>query len=199
MKLSLIGCEFSDNSAGSFGTIFLADALATLQQCVFSRNTANQGAALYLSAGSAISLSENSFTENNATRGGAIFAVQSTVMSAKTMCARNRARESGGCLLLDQSTASSLQDLFDGNMAGGAVRVRRVTVSAAESHLASSAFVASLPPVNTAIVRTDRERLKGVMTMSQQVAAGDDDEEEVASSMLVVSGGAIKADVSVVR
>lgn len=138
-KVVVSGAELIGNSATvNGGAIYVTNATAEIVGCIFKKNTAVLGGAVYGVSDAQITVENAEFSENNAsTNGGAISLANADliVSGENTVFAKNTAANHGGAIYLSYQTINEVAEgatlnmtsgTFSENtaMGGGAVSIR---------------------------------------------------------------------------
>ena len=117
-ELSLISCEFTNNSAFLGGAVHtVLNSMVTVKNSSFVRNNANIGGALF-GLKSTVVVFSNSFTENTAFSGGAVHIQQAEVRIVDTNFTENKARGIGGAVTITLDAPFTIRDsTFNSNTA----------------------------------------------------------------------------------
>ncbi len=117
---SLKNCIFRTNRANQAGAIAIDASVCSVTVCLFERNSANGNiGALQISGGSTATLSGCDFTGNSARNSGAVIVDNSTATLTSCDFQDNAATLNGGALTLLQGNANLVDCNFTSNSANG--------------------------------------------------------------------------------
>ena len=118
-RVTIIGCNFTNNSAPTGGAIFNTIGSVNLTNCNFTNNSADDmGGAIFNTIGS-VNLTNCNFTNNSADdRGGAIYNNRSSVNLDNCIFTDNNATNCGGVINNYEGNASFTDCKFINNLVG---------------------------------------------------------------------------------